>query len=130
MAGCGGLLHRQLWCLLAHAMLSECHCFLCNHPHVLTAVIIADAATLPPNTTGADFDSFMREVMDALKSWQPHLLVQFEDFGNNNAFRLLDEYRHKMPAFNDDIQVKGHLEGLRERVGCRAGCGWITPCAQ
>jgi malic enzyme len=63
---------------------------------------------LPPLfhlTSGADFDSFMREVMEALKAWQPHLLVQFEDFGNNNAFRLLDEYRHKMSAFNDDIQV-------------------------
>eukprot|EP00878_Enallax_costatus_P000619 GHUV01000720.1.p1 GENE.GHUV01000720.1~~GHUV01000720.1.p1 ORF type:complete len:526 (+),score=186.74 GHUV01000720.1:291-1868(+) len=57
-----------------------------------------------PRITGAEFDSFMTEVMESLKAWQPHMLLQFEDFGNNNAFRLLDTWRHKMCAFNDDIQ--------------------------
>lgn len=58
-----------------------------------------------PRITGAEFDSFMTEVLESLKAWQPHLLLQFEDFGNNNAFRLLETWRHKMCAFNDDIQV-------------------------
>ncbi|KAF6252741.1 cytosolic NADP malic enzyme [Scenedesmus sp. NREL 46B-D3] len=57
-----------------------------------------------PRVTGAEFDEFMGEVMESLQSWQPHMLVQFEDFGNNNAFRLLESWRHKMCAFNDDIQ--------------------------
>ncbi|WIA17257.1 hypothetical protein OEZ85_014130 [Tetradesmus obliquus] len=57
-----------------------------------------------PRVTGAEFDEFMGEVMESLQAWQAHMLVQFEDFGNNNAFRLLDSWRHKMCAFNDDIQ--------------------------
>lgn len=54
---------------------------------------------------GDEFDDFMHEVMDSLRAWQAHLLVQFEDFANNNAFRLLEAWRHKMCAFNDDIQA-------------------------
>lgn len=54
--------------------------------------------------TEAEFDEVTAELVDALKRWQPHLLLQFEDFGNHNAFRLLDQYRSRLCCFNDDIQ--------------------------
>lgn len=37
--------------------------------------------------TGAPYDEFMDEFVHAVKQWQPHTVLQFEDFGNHNAFR-------------------------------------------
>ncbi|KDR82704.1 hypothetical protein GALMADRAFT_841399 [Galerina marginata CBS 339.88] len=55
----------------------------------------------------AEMDDFMNEFMEAMKEVFPQLVVQFEDFSTDNAFRYLEMFRTKYRCFNDDIQGTG-----------------------
>jgi len=73
--------------------------------------------------TGVEYDELMAEFLAATQEVFPGIVVQFEDFANHNAFRLLHEYRDRIPCFNDDIQgtaavtVSGILSALRVTGG-------------
>ena len=57
-----------------------------------------------PRLEGEDYDALLDEFMAAASEIFQNVMIQLEDFGNKNAFRLLARYHDQYCMFDDDIQ--------------------------
>ncbi len=68
---------------------------------------------------GAEYDELVDRFVDAVRQRFPHVLLQWEDFAQVHANRLLERHRESICSFNDDIQgtaaitVAAIVAGLR-----------------
>lgn len=56
---------------------------------------------------GQAYDDFIERFVSTVKRKFPNVFLHWEDFGRDNARRLLDHYREHLCTFNDDIQGTG-----------------------
>ncbi len=94
-----------------------------------------------PRISDDEYTEFMDMFIEAVKNRWPDVLLQFEDFAQKNATKLLHRYRDQLCCFNDDIQgtaavTSGTLIAAAHAAGTRlrdqrvvflgsgsAGCG-------
>jgi len=72
-----------------------------------------------PRLRGTEYEQLVEAFVDGVQEVWPGCLIQWEDFKQYNALRILARFRHRVPSFNDDVQgtaavvLAGVLAGLR-----------------
>lgn len=56
---------------------------------------------------GEQYDKLIQTFVSSARRRFPKAMIHFEDFGLDNARRILDQYRSEVPCFNDDVQGTG-----------------------
>src|SRR3954447_1727058 len=76
-----------------------------------------------PRLRGAEYDALVEAFVVGVQATWPDCVIQWEDFKQHNALRILDRYRDRFCSFNDDIQgtaavvLGGILAAIRKLGG-------------
>jgi malate dehydrogenase (oxaloacetate-decarboxylating) len=57
--------------------------------------------------TGKRYDRMVDRFVRSARMLFPDVYIHFEDFGRDNATRILNFYKQRIPVFNDDVQGTG-----------------------
>ncbi len=57
--------------------------------------------------TGDKYYDFVDKFVKIARKVFPDVYIHFEDFGRDNATKILNKYRKEIPVFNDDVQGTG-----------------------
>jgi malate dehydrogenase (oxaloacetate-decarboxylating) len=57
-----------------------------------------------PRLRGAAYDALVEAFVAGVEATWPGCVIQWEDFKQHNALRILDRYRDRVCSFNDDVQ--------------------------